>query len=325
MLRARSLDAAGNQATSQETEVEVANAVSAADVSASITGVVAPAEDITILGAVSADASPRHEAETWAYGITRAPPAAAGAGRLEYTAEGHQLVLLRYAQQSGWQIADVPREAGGAKAFQLVPANELDINAGGGIKVTGAMAPSGEAWLGLVETPREGPKTIGFFHRSPGGQFEYDKSATETTLPLLESDKAQLRLGQDPEGHVYGMLSANTSEYALLKEESWTRETLLQRPSDIPSGEPMTLRIGDVQGPNEAWGAFSLPNPQGHGLILGHLYNHEWHFSPSGLGLDALDLSGALASHSNYVEPTALKVEPGRRRLDRSEALSEQP
>ncbi len=311
MLRARVLDTAGNQATSQETEIEVANAVSAATVSASITGVVAPAEDITILGAVSADASPRHEAETWAYGITRAPPAAAGASRLEYTAEGHQLVLLRYAQQSGWQIADVPREAGGAKAFQLVPANELDINAGGGIKVTGAMAPSGEAWLSLVETPHEGPKTIGFFHRSPGGQFEYDKSATETTLPLLESDKAQLRLGQDPEGHVYGMLSADTSEYALLKEGSWTREAPLQRPSNIPSGEPMTLRVGDVQGPGEAWGAFSLPNPQGHGLILGHLYNHEWHFPPSGLSLDALDLGGVLAGHSNYVEPTALKVEQG--------------
>jgi photosystem II stability/assembly factor-like uncharacterized protein len=311
MFRARALDAAGNQASSQETEVEVANTMSAQAVSASITGVVAPAEDITILGAVSADASPRHEAETWAYGITRAPPAAAGAGRLEYTSEGHQLVLLRYAQQSGWQIADVPREAGGTKAFQLVPANELDINAGGGIKVIGAMAPSGEAWLGLVETPREGPKTIGFFHRSPGGQFEYDKIATETTLPLLESGKAQLRLGQDPEGHVYGMLSANTPEYALLKEGSWTRATPLQRPSNIPSGEPMTLRVGDVQGPGEAWGAFSLPNPQGHGLILGHLYNHEWHFPPSGLGLDALDLGGALAGHSNYVEPTALKIEPG--------------
>jgi photosystem II stability/assembly factor-like uncharacterized protein len=311
MLRARGLDAAGNQTTSQETEVEVANTVSAPAVSASITGVVAPAEDITILGTVSASASPRHEAETWAYGITRAPPAATSAGPLEYTAEGHQLVLLRYAQQSGWQIADVPREAGGAKSFQLVPANELDINAGGGIKVTGAMAPSGEAWLGLVETTREGAKTIGFFHRSPGGQFEYDKSATETTTPLLESGKAQLRLGQDPEGHVYGMLSASTPEYALLKEGAWTRETALQRPSGIPSSEPMILRVGDVEGPGETWGAFSLPNPQGHGLILGHLYNREWHFPPSGLGLDALDLSGALVGHSNYVEPTALKVEPG--------------
>jgi photosystem II stability/assembly factor-like uncharacterized protein len=311
MLRARALDAAGNQATSQETEVEVANKVSAPAVSASITGVVAPAEDITILGSVTAGASPRHEVETWAYGITRAPPATSGAGRLEYTAEGHQLVLLRYAQQSGWQIADVPREAGGAKPFQLVPADELDINAGGGIKVTGAMAPSGEAWLGLVETPREGAKTIGLFHRSPGGRFEYDKSATETTLPLLESGKAQLRLGQDPEGNVYGMLSANTPEYALLKEGAWARETPLQRPSNIPGSEPMTLRVGDVQSPGEAWGAFSLPNPQGHGLILGHLYNGEWHFPSSGLGLDALDLSGALAGHSNYVEPTALKVEPG--------------
>jgi len=310
-LRARALDAAGNQASSQETEVEVANPVSAPPVSASITGVVAPAEDITILGSVSAGASPQHEAETWAYGITHAPPAAAGAARLQYTAEGHQLVLLRYAEKGGWQIADVPREAGGVKPFQLVPANELNINAGGGIKVTGAMTPSGEAWLGLVETPRAGAKTIGFFHRSPTGRFEYDRSATETLKPLLESaSAAQLRLGQDPEGHVYGMLTASTSEYALLKEGAWTLEAPLQRPSGIPNSEPMTLRAGDVQGPGEAWGAFSLANPQGHGLILGHLHNREWHFSPSGLGLDALDLNGALAGHSNHVEPEALKAEP---------------
>jgi photosystem II stability/assembly factor-like uncharacterized protein len=311
-LRARTFDAAGNQASSQETEVEVANPVSAPAVSASITGVVAPAEDITILGSVSAGSSPQHEAETWAYGITRAPSAAAGAGRLEYTAEGHQLVLLRYAEKGGWQIADVPREASGVKPFRLLPANELNIGASGGIKVTGAMTPSGEAWLGLVETPRSGPRTIGFFHRSPGGRFEYDKSATETAAPLLESGSgAQLRLGQDPEGHVYGMLTANTSEYALLKEGAWTRETPLQRPAGIPGTEPMTLRVGDVQGPGEAWGAFSLAKSQGRGLVLGHLYNYEWHFSPSGLGLDALDLSGALAGHSNHIEPEALKAEPG--------------
>ncbi len=326
VLRARALDAAGNQATSQETEVEVANTVSAPAVTASITGVVAPAEDVTILGAVSAGASPRHEAETWAYGITRAPPAAADGKQLEYTAEGHQLVLLRYTEKGGWQITDVPREAGGAKPFQLVPANELNINAGGGIKVTGAMTPSGEAWLGLVETPLGGAKTIAFFHRSPGGRFEYDKSATEAVAPLLETEKAQLRLDQDPAGHVYGMLSAGTSEYTLLEEGTWTRETALQRPSGIPGSEPMTLRVGDVEGPGEAWGAFSLANPQGHGLILGHLYNGEWHFPPSGLGLDALDLSGALAAKSNYVEPDGAESRTGRRRrLDRSGGLSRQP
>ncbi len=311
-LRAHAVDAAGNESTSGETEVEIHNVESAPVAPASITGVVAPAEDVTILGTVSAAASPRHEEETWAYGITRAPPAAAGREQLEYTAEGHQLVLLSYAEKGGWQIADVPREAGGVKPFQLLAANQLNISAGGGIKVTGAMTPSGEAWLGLVETPLTGARTIGFFHRSPGGRFEYDKNATETAKPLLESSSgAQLRLGQDSGGRVYGMLTANTSEYALLKEGAWTRETALQRPPGVPSTEPMTLRVGDVQGPGEAWGAFSLAKPQGHGLILGHLYNNEWHFPPSGVGLDALDLSGALASHSNHVEPEALKAEPG--------------
>jgi hypothetical protein len=71
----------------------------------------------------------------------------------------------------------------------------------------------------------------------------------------------------------------------------------------------MKLQAGDVQGPGEAWGAFTVASP-GHGLILGHLYNHEWHFPPSGVGLDALDLTGALASASNRVEPQVLKTEP---------------
>jgi hypothetical protein len=310
-LRARSLDAAGNQASSQETEIEVANPVSAPAVSARVTGVVAPAEEITILGTVSAGASPQHETETWAYGLTHAPPAVVGGSGLEYTSEGRQPVLLRYAEKGGWQIADVPREAGGIKPFQLLPANELNLKASGGIRMTGAMTSSGEAWLGLVETPLEGGKTIGFFHRSPGGRFEYDQNATEAVKPLLESAGAQLRLGQDPEGHAYGMLTASRPEYALLKEGAWTREPVLQRPPSIPGTEPMTLQVGDVEGPGEAWGTFSLAKPQGRGLVLGHLYNREWHFPPSGLGLDALDLSGALAGQNNHIEPIALKVEPG--------------
>ena len=308
-LRARAIDVAGNESTSGETEIEIHNAESAPVVSPSITGVVAPAENVTILGQVAASSSPVHEAEIWAYGFTHAPPAQVEGSRLEYTAEGHQFVLLRYLERSGWQIADVLREEGAVKAFGLVPADELNINAAGGVKVTGSMTSSGEGWLRLIETPLTGPKTIAFFHRSPGGRFEYDSGATATLKPLLESESTELHLGQDSAGHVYGMLTARTPEYALLNEGVWTRETALQRPPGVLGTEPMTLRAGDVQGPGEAWGAFTVAAP-GHGLILGHLYNHEWHFPPSGVGLDALDLTGALASQSNSIEPQALKVEP---------------
>ena len=308
-LRARAVDAAGNESISQETEIEIHNTESAPAAPASITGVVAPAEDVTILGTVSASSSPLHETETWAYGITHAPPAQVEGSRLEYTAEGHQLVLLRYLEKSGWQIADVLREEGGVKPFQLVPASKLDINAAGGVQVTGSMTPSGEGWLRLIETQLPDARTIAFFHRSPGGRFEYDHSATETLKPLLEAPTAELHLGQDPAGHAFGMLTANTPEYGLLKEGAWTRETALQRPPGIPGTEPMTLRAGDVQGPGEAWGAFTVA-ARGHGLILGHLYNNEWHFPRSGVGLDALDLTGALASQNNHIEPEALKAEP---------------
>jgi hypothetical protein len=308
-LRARAVDAAGNESTSGETEIEIHNAEAAPTVLPSVTGVVAPAENVTILGEVAAGSSPVHEAETWAYGFTHAPPAKVEGSRLQYTAEGHQLVLLRYLEKSGWQIADVLREEGGAKAFGLVPANKLDINASGGVQVAGAMTSSGEGWLRLIQTQIPDVKTVALFHRSSGGHFEYDSSATETLKPLLESENAQLHLEQDSAGHAHGMLTANASEYALLNEGQWTRETALQRPPGIPASEPMTLRAGDVQGPGEAWGAFTVA-AKGHGLILGHLYNHEWHFPPSGVGLDALDLTGALASGSNSIEPQALKAEP---------------
>jgi photosystem II stability/assembly factor-like uncharacterized protein len=308
-LRARAVDAAGNENTSPETEIEIHNGETAPPVSPSITGVVAPAENVTILGQVAAGSSPLHETEIWAYGFTHAPPAEVEGSRLQYTAEGHQLVLLRYLEKSGWQIADVLREEGGAKAFGLVPADKLDVNASGGVQATGSITSSGEGWLRLIETPQTGAKTIALFHRGPGGHFEYDSGATATLNPLLESESAQLHLGQDSAGHAFGILTANATEYALLENGVWTRETALQRPPSVSSTEPMTLRAGDVQGPGEAWGAFMV-SAHRHGLILGHLYNHEWHFPPGGVGLDALDLTGALASQNNSIEPQALKAEP---------------
>jgi photosystem II stability/assembly factor-like uncharacterized protein len=315
-FRASAEDAAGNDATSQETKVEIGNQELASTAPPSVNGVVAPAENITILGAVAAGAGclHAHEAETWAYGITHAPPAAVNGTPLEYRAQGYQLVLLRYTDQShSWQIADVLREKGGEKAFELLRADELNINANGGLAVKGAMTPSGEAWLTLVQKSRITQESkIAVFHRPPCGRFEYDEGATNELRPLLGAVSIHLSLGQNAEAQVGGILTAGTQEYALLENGKWTRETT--RPSDFGSVEPVALKAADAQGPGEAWGAFTTPaHPWRRGLILGHLYNHEWHLPPSAhLGLDALDLTGALGKQEDRVEPEALKAEPLR-------------
>src|SRR5262249_51795641 len=109
------------------------------------------------------------------YGFTSAPPASVGGARLPYTAEGHQLVLLRYTDESGWQIADVPRNADGS-AFPLLPAADVGSN-GNAVFVAGAMLPSGEAWLLVTEKPAGGSgrsPVVALFHRVPGGQFTLD-------------------------------------------------------------------------------------------------------------------------------------------------------
>ena len=72
----------------------------------------------------------------------------------------------------------------------------------------------------------------------------------------------------------------------------------------------MELRVGDLQGAGELWGAFTVANRSGVGLILGHFYSGTWHFQPHGVGLDALDLTGTLAQQPGaYVEPEALRAE----------------
>jgi photosystem II stability/assembly factor-like uncharacterized protein len=311
-FRVSAEDAAGNVGESQEAKVEVGNPESASTALPSVSGVVAPAEGITILGATTAAAGclPAHEAETWAYGITHAPPAVVNGTPLVYKAQGHQLVLLRYTDQSrSWQIADVLRDQGGTNAFELLPADELELSSNGGLSVRGAMTPSGEGWLTLVQTHRTTLEhKIAVFHRPPCGRFEYDEAATNELQPLLGVPSAHLSLGQNAAGQVGGILTAGTQEYALLENSKWIRETA--QPSDFGSTEPVALKAADAQGPGEAWGALTPAHPWKRGLILAHLYNHEWHLPPSAhLGLDALDLTGALGKQEDRVEPEALKAE----------------
>ena len=206
-FRAIAEDRAGNEAISSPVGAEVENR-SVSPFSASILGVVAPAQKIHFLGAVAN--SPEHEA--WAYGFSSAPPAEVNGSPLPYTAPGEQLVLLRYTDKSGWQIADVPRGPEKGEPFPLLPADEVS----GQVSVSGAMAPSGEAWLSVAEASTKATvkPIVGVFHRAPGGQFVQDPAATKKLGPLIGSEaetpallKADLRLDESG-GQVYGVLTA---------------------------------------------------------------------------------------------------------------------
>jgi hypothetical protein len=330
-LRATALDRVGNRGVSQVVHgVEVANRPLPPVVSGSIQSVVAPAEDVSMLGAVAGS-----HPETWAYGFTSAPPAQVNGSPLPYTALGHQLVLLRHTDETGWQIADVLRDPGGTSAFPLLPREQTS-----GVSVTGSMTPSGEAWLWLDERSVQGQSVFGLFHRRPGGAFELDPQATKAMCPtaqgcpLLESLGLgdRLQLGETREGSVYGMLTAHAQPavpgqlpvsgggevplsealaYGILQNGAWKLESAPPPPAlDVHAGDTIALQRGDLYAPGQGWAVFTVANGEGRGgLILGHLQNGGWSFAPT--GLDALDLAGILSGQEGFVEPLALKADAG--------------
>jgi len=325
-FRALATDVAGNEAISPEVDdVEVDNMSLAAPFSASVIGIVPPAEQIGFLGAV--EGSPQHEA--WAYGFTSAPPAEVEGHRLPYTALGEQLVLLRYTDEGGWQIAEVLREPDGSP-FPLLPADTVSSESEGRhledqVHVAGAMTPSGEAWLWVAEASTEAghPPVVGLFHKAPGQPFELDREATETLKPLLGSGAqdpgslgVDIRLGESGQ-QAYGMLTApgqaeqppgsgQRLEYGVLEQGKWTLDTATPPPG-LSSEHAITLKLGDVNGAGAGWGAFEVADP-GTGLILGQFHEGDgWTYAPT--GLDALDLTGTVANPKGSVEPTALKAE----------------
>ncbi len=323
-FRAIAENRAGSEAPSPVVAgVEVHNSSLAPAVSASILGVATPAEHVTFLGEIAG--SPQHEA--WAYGFTSAPPAEVEGRRLTYTAEGEQLVLLRYTDEGGWQIADVLEqgtEGGPEEVFKLLASDKVR-GGRGNVHVAGAMTPSGEAWLWVTEASGEAgkPPVFGLFHRRPGGRFLLDNAATGAFRQpaggsLLESFEAggdRLSLGQAPGGQAYGLLTifagfGKLPHYALLQEGSWKLDEEEPSPAalHLPSGESVALKVGDSSGPGEAWGAFELGNPRGRGLALGHLKNGAWGVEAT--GLDALDLTGAFAAFKEAsVEPISIKAD----------------
>ncbi len=325
-FRALASDVAGNEAISPAVDgIEVDNMSLAAPFSASVIGIVPPAEQIGFLGAV--EGSPQHEA--WAYGFTSGPPAEVEGHRLPYTALGEQLVLLRYTDEGGWQIAEVLREPDGSP-FPLLPADTVSSESEGRhledqVHVAGAMTPSGEAWLWVAEASTETgrPPVVGLFHRVPGHPFGFDREATETLKPLLGSSAqdpgsmgVDIRLGESGQ-QAYGMLTApgqaeqpggsgQRLEYGVLEQGKWTLETAAAPPG-LGSNQAITLKLGDVNGAGAGWGAFE-DSDSGTGLILGQFHERdEWTYAAT--DLDALDLTGTVANPKGSVEPTALKAE----------------
>jgi hypothetical protein len=328
-FRAIATDLAGNTAVSAVVSASVTNPPQPPPAQTSIQGVALPAHDVSMLGSVAS--SPVHE--TWAFGFTSAPPASIAGQQLPYTAEGDQFVLLRYTDDGGWQIADVLRNPDGS-AFPLRP--------GGGVTAVGQMTASGEAWLWVDQGSAASgtPAVFGLFHRTPGGPFVLDPTATAAVggglLSSLTSAAGSLRLGQTADGHAFGILTAPNQpadaasvpgsggrpitldeqlDYAVLANGAWNRASAPLPPAYSPvAGDTVTLADGDVDGPSSGWATLAVQNASGQpaadglGLLLGRFAGGSWSFPST--GLDALDLTGGVADPQGSVIPTALKADP---------------
>jgi hypothetical protein len=273
-FRAVATDRASNTAASAAvTDVTVANPGEARPGALKIENVVAPARDLHLLGAV--DGSAQHE--TWAYGSTDAGPASVGGEPLPYTAPGHgQLVLLRYTDDGGWQIADVLRNADGSAYRQL---------ANGKLAVAGQMAPTGEAWLAVSQyAPGQASADVAVFHRGPGERFLLDPVATAVLRPFGTGNGAQglagasIRLGVGADGGVFGTLHAPNQparttpvlppgggrpvnvaaqlDFGVLTAGRWSRRTATLPPDFAPrSGEVVGVKALDPTAPDRGWAA----------------------------------------------------------------------
>lgn len=316
-LRVEATDRAGNRAASAIVHgVAVSNAGVQRFDDLTITNYALPTSGFTLLGELAGGA----QHETWAYGTTNAPPPVVDGAPLPYTAQGAgQLVLLRYTDDGGWQIADVLRNADGS-AFQQAPGVPL--------QVTGQMAPSGEAWIAAFQS---GHASV--FHRAPGGRFQLDPAATSALAPLLGNglQGAELRLGQTSGGAVYGTLTdpqqsgqaasvatpngslpiVTKLAYGSLQDGGWTLAAAPLPPAYVPPAPGDAVGVGalDPTGPGAGWAALSrsvAPAP----LTLARFDAGGWHYVMT--QLDALDLTDAFAAKPALpVTPTALRADAG--------------
>jgi hypothetical protein len=303
-LRAVATDSADQTSTSDVSGVSVANAAvtGASPGSLTVTDSDVPATDITVLG----ELDPSADHETWAYGYSTAQ-VDVGDLTLPDTATP-RLLLLRYTDESGWQIADVLRNADGT-APAAIPAGTRATP----VPVTGQMTASGEAWI--VVGGDGFPVSV--FHRLPGGHFLLDQPATDTLGQQFLSGPGigegrntspQLHLGQGADGSVYGVLAypgqpvqtvtspsgvsySTAIEYAQLQcaspcvpdsstDGTWTVENAPD--SQVPdpqiptnyqplANDTLTLEAASPSGPGAGWAVFGVGsgNTNAQPLMLG--------------------------------------------------------
>lgn len=330
-LRAIATDVAGNSATSAVVDgVNVSNPTSATFAGLNVTNFDVPATNVKLIGERP---GPQHE--TWAVGITDAPPPASLAG--QYKAEGHkQVVLLEYTDSTGWQIAGV-LEDGANGPFPLTP----DATT----RVVGAMAPNGDAWLAICQQAG-GQCPWKLFHRAPGGLFDYKAADTAnlTGAGLLRG-QFSIQLGDtgpadsQSDSGVYGAIfsASNTgsqqsvwtdagprtvaaqTQFAELNGDTWQAPTP-GSPTEgtLPPGYTFPIGVrgveliaGAVTGPEMGWAELQVATADPisqvslTSLILAKFDANGWKLE-SPIGVDALDSTGPFSLSSTESAANAL-------------------
>ncbi len=329
-LRAVATDSGGQTQTSVVPGVTVSNATTATANNLTVTSTVVPATgaaggSLNLLGEIPGSVD--HEA--WAYGYSTASAPVVDGSTLPYTAPAgsSQLVLLKYTDATGWQIADVLRNADGS-GFAV----DSDAH------VSGQMTASGEAWIAVAQSGN-----LYLFHRTAGGQFLLDTSDSSALQALFGgnanlNDGLQLELGQSSDGTVYGTLlvpgqaarfaqagspavSIKTAlRYGQLVGGSWSVKSAAVPSTYVQASGSDVLTLADASptGPGSGWALFrtgqagsNVGNGQPQPLLLGSFTSTGWSFAST--GLDALDLTGAFGSglSAQAVQPQGLLAADG--------------
>lgn len=307
-LRAVATDSAGNQSTSAVVSgVTISNSTTGAFSGLTVTDINVPATNVTLLGELPGAAH-----ETWAVGQSTAADQLGAVLVLEYTAT------------SGWRIVETLKTPGGQPWLP---------SAGDTIRLRGAMAADGEAWVAAEEIGGSGNPVVpwSLFHRPPNGSFTYDRSATQTLTPLMVGNFS-LRLAEPggASGPVYAALfpgaAVTTASQPVWSQQGWASvrvslEYGVYGPAaSCPGGAPacwttvtpqlpagyvapagvgaITLVTGDISGQESGWMGIEA-DAQGGGvrnMILASFDSGGLTFHPT--GLDALDSTGQFAADS---------------------------
>jgi hypothetical protein len=241
-----------------------------------------------------------------------------------------KLVVLKYTDDSGWQIVD----------DHLYP-----LPSGVSVTYAGAMTSSGEAWIAL-RAGQGGSAQFAIWHRAPGGEFQSDQGALIPALrQFMGGGVLSMRLHQNATG-VYGLLLTSAPPttsfqngsiqgsaslgYAQLVNDSqscggqppcWTVQgTSLPLDYTPAAGENGLLQqTADVTGPGQGWAVFEQTGSGGNALVLARFDQSGWTFLPR-TGLDVFDLTGPFAagSQQSVAAGGIAQVTPGALSADSS-------